>query len=156
MLSATETATHRLTRTWLPTQKLNQELPQQVHASYCALLDTQTMLSLKLCFSPVYSNFRIKEFCVYNYTTMLEYSAQSPGEVKRREVSWTLTKKLAQERSREGGGAWLQRNSWTSFASVVSQRRSYGHCLCDSVLHSSWDSNCVVLWSLRNAGRTLP
>ena len=25
-----------------------------------------------------------------------------------------------------------------------------------SVLHSSWDSNCVVLWSLRNAGRTLP
>ena len=46
--------------------------------------------------------------------------------------------------------------SWPSFASVVSQRRSYGHCLCDSVLHSSWDSNCVVLWSLRNAGRTLP
>ena len=35
------------------------------------------------------------------------------------------------------------------------QRRSHGHCLCDSVLHSSWDSNCVVLWSLRNAGRTL-
>ena len=25
-----------------------------------------------------------------------------------------------------------------------------------SVLHSSWDSSCVVLWSLRNAGRTLP
>ena len=25
-----------------------------------------------------------------------------------------------------------------------------------TVLHSSWDSNCVVLWSLRNAGRTLP
>ena len=48
------------------------------------------------------------------------------------------------------------RESWTSFASVVSQRRSYGHCLCDSVLHRSWDSNCVVLWSLRNAGRTLP
>ena len=48
------------------------------------------------------------------------------------------------------------RESWTSFASVVSQRRSNGHCLCDSVLHSSWDSNCVVLWSLRNAGRTLP
>ena len=44
--------------------------------------------------------------------------------------------------------------SWTSFASVVSQRRSYGHC--DSVLHSSWDSNWVARWSLRNAGRTLP
>ena len=26
------------------------------------------------------------------------------------------------------------RESWTSFASVVSQRRSYGHGLCDSVL----------------------
>ena len=25
-----------------------------------------------------------------------------------------------------------------------------------TVLHSSWDSNCVVLWSLRNAGQTLP
>ena len=25
-----------------------------------------------------------------------------------------------------------------------------------TVLHSSWDSNCVVRWSLRNAGRTLP
>ena len=24
------------------------------------------------------------------------------------------------------------------------------------VLHCSWDSNCVVRWSLRNAGRTLP
>ena len=24
-----------------------------------------------------------------------------------------------------------------------------------TVLHSSWDSNCVVRWSLRNAGRTL-
>ena len=30
------------------------------------------------------------------------------------------------------------------FDSVVSQRRSYGHCFCDSVLHSNWDSSCVV------------
>ena len=60
----------------------------------------------------------------------------SPEEIKSREVelSW----------------------SWTYLASVVSQRQSYGHCLCDSALHSSWDSNCVVLWSLRNAGWTLP
>ena len=29
----------------------------------------------------------------------------------------------------QGGGAGLE--SWTSSASVVSQRRSYGHCLCD-------------------------
>ena len=44
----------------------------------------------------------------------------------------------------QGSGAGPE--SWTPFASVVSQRRSYGHCLCDSVLHSSWDSNCVVRW----------
>ena len=25
-----------------------------------------------------------------------------------------------------------------------------------TVPHSIWDSNCVVRWSLRNAGRTLP
>ena len=99
-----------------------------------------------------------------------------PGEIKRRDMSWTLTKKsdafgCAFRRDQEerggagptsqprrdqeqGGGAGLE--SWTSFASVVSQRRSYGHCLCDSVLHSSWDSNCAVRWSLLNAGRTLP
>ena len=67
----------------------------------------------------------------------------------------SLEKKLAQKRSRARRWRWA-RESWTSFASVVSQRRSYGHCLCDSVLHSSWDNNDVVLWSLRNAGRTLP
>ena len=27
---------------------------------------------------------------------------------------------------------------------LVSQRRSYGHCLCDSVPHYSRDSNCLV------------
>ena len=31
---------------------------------------------------------------------------QSPGEIKRREVSWTLTKKLAQKRSRTGRWSW--------------------------------------------------
>ena len=60
------------------------------------------------------------------------------------------------EEIRAGRWYWpRERESWTSFASVVSHRRSYGHCLCDSVLHSSWDSNCVVLWSLCNAGWTL-
>ena len=44
----------------------------------------------------------------------------------------------------------------TSFGSAVSHRRSHGHCFCDSVPHSSWDSNCVVRQLLRNAGRTLP
>ena len=32
--------------------------------------------------------------------------APSPGEIKRREVSWTLKKKLAQKRSRAGRWCW--------------------------------------------------
>ena len=71
---------------------------------------------------------------------------QSPGEIKRREVSWTLTRTLdafagpgeikrrevvvdPQVDQEQGGRSGLE--SWISFASVVSQRRSYGHCLCD-------------------------
>ena len=27
---------------------------------------------------------------------------------------------------------------------------SYGHCLCDSVPYSSWDSNCVIHYLLHN------
>ena len=82
--------------------------------------------------------------------------ATSPGKIKRREVSWTLTKKLdtfagpgdskrrevvrgpqvsPEEIKSRGGGAGLER--WISFASVVSQQWSYRHCLCDSVPHSS-------------------
>ena len=92
----------------------------------------------------------------YSMLLMWTTLAACLDEIKRKGVSWTLKKKLAQKRSRAGRCAGLERESWTSFASVVSQRRSYGHCLCDSVLHSSWDSNCVLRWSLRNAGRTLP
>ena len=33
---------------------------------------------------------------------------KSPGEIKRREVSWTLTKKLAQKRSRAGRWCWAR------------------------------------------------
>ena len=33
---------------------------------------------------------------------------QSPGEIKRREVSWTLTKKLAQKRSRGERWCWAR------------------------------------------------
>ena len=78
----------------------------------------------------------------------------SPEEIRSREVVLGTHEETSPEeiKSREVELG----ESWTSFASVVSQRRSYGHCLCDSVLHSSWDSNSVVLWSLRNAGRTLP
>ena len=87
-----------------------------------------------------------------------------PGEIKRREVVWTLMKKLG---AFAGPGEIKRRKvvldpqvspeeiksmevelglkvGLESFASVVSRRRSYGHCLCDSVPHSSWDSNCEV------------
>ena len=33
---------------------------------------------------------------------------QSPGEIKRREVSWTLRKKLAQKRPRAGRWCWAR------------------------------------------------
>ena len=71
-------------------------------------------------------------------------NCQSPGEIKRREVSWTLTKKLAlyfRVQASSGGGRLLDpyvspeeiksrevqlgSKSWTSFASVVPQRQCY-------------------------------
>ena len=79
---------------------------------------------------------------------------QSPGEIKRREE--VLDPQVSPEEIKSREVELGYRESWTSFASFVSQLRSYGHCLCDSVPHSSCDSNCVVQWSLRNAERTLP
>ena len=35
-------------------------------------------------------------------------NTQSPSEIKRREVSWTLRKKLAQKRSRAGRWCWAR------------------------------------------------
>ena len=72
-------------------------------------------------------------------------------------MSWTLTKKLdfrlrVQARSRGWWRCWaespeeikgreVELGSETeldlSFASVVSQQQCYGHCPCDSALHSS-------------------
>ena len=75
---------------------------------------------------------------------------QNPGEIKRREVSWTPTKIL----DASAGPGEIKRREveldpqvspeeikrreveqglrvGLSFASVVFQRRSYGHCLCD-------------------------
>ena len=75
-----------------------------------------------------------------------------PGEIKRREVSWTLTEKVrlpfagpgeikrrevvldpqaenpGEIKSRE---VELGSEGWTSFASVVLQQTCYGHCPCD-------------------------
>ena len=41
-----------------------------------------------------------------HYLPTLAMLAQSPGEIKRREVSCTLRKKLAQQRSRTGRWCW--------------------------------------------------
>ena len=75
---------------------------------------------------------------------------QSRGEIKRREMRWTLSKKLLsfagpgetkrkevvldpqvspeEIKSRE---VELGSESWASFASVVTRQQCYGHCPCD-------------------------
>ena len=82
-----------------------------------------------------------------------------PGEIRRREVSWTLTKKLGtfvctsevkrrevvlapQVSPEEIMSREVERGSerWTSFASVVTQHQYYGHCPCGSAPHSSCKS----------------
>ena len=78
-----------------------------------------------------------------------------PGEIKRREVVLDPQVSPEEIKSREVELGYRQRVGLL-LPQLFPKRRSYGHCLCDSVLHSSWDSNCVVRWSLRNAGRTLP
>ena len=84
--------------------------------------------------------------------------AQNPGEIKRREVSWTLRKKLAQKRSRAGRWCWARERVGLLLLQLFPNGGATDIVFL-TVLHSSWDSNCVVLWSLwslRNAGRTLP
>ena len=62
----------------------------------------------------------------------------SPGEIKRRERSWTPKKKLAQKRSR------ARRWWWAIYREM------------DLFCFSFFFSPTAELWSLRNAGRTLP
>ena len=65
--------------------------------------------------------------------------ATEPRRDQEEGVELDSHKEALRRDQEQGGGAWLV--SWTSFASFVSQWWSYRHCLCDSVLHSSWDSN---------------
>ena len=91
-----------------------------------------------------------------SWTLVKKFSFAGPDEIKRREVSWTLMKKLdtfvgpseikrrevvldpqvspKEIKSRE---VELGSQSWTSFASLVTQQQRYGHCPCDSAPHSS-------------------
>ena len=101
---------------------------------------------------------------------------QSPGEIKRRGVSWTWT--LAKKSDTSAGPDETRRREveldpQVSPEEIESREVELGlkaglpllqlfpnggatDIVFVTVLHSSWDSNCVVLRSLRNAGRTLP
>ena len=59
---------------------------------------------------------------------------QSPGEIKRREVVLDPEESPEEIKSRE---VELGSESWTSFASVITQQQCYGHWPCDSAPHSS-------------------
>ena len=91
-------------------------------------------------------------------TLSLHSSARVPGEIKRsRDLrggrwSWTLT--FAQKRSWVGRWSWAEQvgRLLLRVVQVVRQQRCNGHCLSDSVQHSSWNSNCAVLKSLGNGG----
>ena len=67
----------------------------------------------------------------------------------------TLKKKLAQKRSRGGRWRWATERVGLLLLQLLPNGGATDIVFV-TVLHSSWDSNCVVLWSLRNAGRTLP
>ena len=85
-----------------------------------------------------------------------------PGEIKRsRDLrggrwSWTLT--FAQKRSWVGRWSWAEQvgRLLLRVVQVVHQQRCNGHCLSDTVQHSSWKSNCAVHKSLGNGEGTPP
>ena len=64
-----------------------------------------------------------------------------PGEIKKREV--VLDPQVSPEEIK-GREVEPGLKVGLLLLQLFPQRRSYGQCLCDSVPHSSWDSNCVV------------
>ena len=99
----------------------------------------------------------------------------SPGEIKRREVSWILTKSDAFAGPGEIKSGEVVLDPQVSPEEIKNKEveLALGVGLLSlelllfpsggatdivfvTVLHSSRDSNCVVLWSLRNAEQTLP
>ena len=75
-----------------------------------------------------------------------------PGEMKRREVVLDPHASPEEIKSREVD---LGLRVGLLFLQLFPSGRATDIVFV-TVLHSSWDSNCVVRWSLRNAGRTLP
>ena len=87
----------------------------------------------------------------WTLTTKLDTFA-GPGEIKRREVVLDHQVSPEEIKSMELGlkaGLLLPQLFPSSGATA-------GHCLCGSIQHSNWDSNCVVRELLRNGERTLP
>ena len=85
-----------------------------------------------------------------------------PGEIKRsrdlRGGRWSWTLNFAQKRSWVGRWSWAEQlgRLLLRVVQVVRQQRCNGHCLSDSVQHSSWKSNCTVHKSLGNGEGTPP
>ena len=65
------------------------------------------------------------------------------------------SKKLAQKRSRAGRWCWARERERAGLL-LLHLFPNGGATDVVTVLHSGWDSNCVVWWSLRNAGQILP
>ena len=102
-------------------------------------------------------------------------SCRSVWRAARRRQTGFQARSKDQEILEEGGGAgpltFAQKRSWgrevelglSKFGhlllwvvQVVRQQRCNGHCLSDSVQHSSWKSNCAVHKSLGNGEGTPP
>ena len=69
-------------------------------------------------------------------------TSAGPGEIKRREV--VLDPQVSPEEIKSREVELGLKVGLFVCALAASQQQCYGHCLCDSVPHNSWDSNCVV------------
>ena len=96
------------------------------------------------------------DFCTVGAVFGLLATDRVPGEIKRsrdlRGGRWSWTLKFAQKRSWVGRWRWAEQAGrlLLRVVQVVCQQQCNGHCLSDSVQHSSWNSNCAVHKSLGN------
>ena len=87
---------------------------------------------------------------------VLNVGPQRSRDLRGGRWSWTLN--FAQK-----SGSWVGRWSWAEqvgrlllrVVQAVHQQQCNGHCLSDSVQHSSWNSNCAAHKSLGN-GEGIP
>ena len=127
------------------------------HMLYIRYYNMYSSLCLQFCTSMHKTK---SHYLVHVSPTM--FVTRVPGEIKRsRDLrggrwSWTLT--FAQKRSWVGRWSWAEQvgRLLLRVVQVVRQQRCNGHCLSDSVQHSSWKSNCAVHKLLGNGERTPP